>query len=164
MPPILSIVGASGSGKTTLLEKLIPLLKLRGYRVGTIKHAGHAIDVDQEGKDSFRHKAAGADTVLVASPGRIAMVKDVDPPAGCDSLDRLALYLEDMDLILTEGYKREARPKIEIHRTETGKRPLFVGNPDLVAMVTNAEFDPGVVCFGIDDAAGIVDFIQRRFL
>lgn len=160
MPPIISIVGTSHSGKTTLLEKLIPELKRRGYRIGTIKHASHVVEMDKKGKDSWRHKAAGADTVIVAGSGRIAMVKE----NGCDSLDSLALYFQDMDLVITEGYKREPRPKIEIFRKATGKPPIFPGHPDLAAFVTDAEIDLDVPVFGLDDILALADLIEKRFL
>ena len=112
MTPIISIVGKSESGKTTLIEKLIPELKKRGYRIGTVKHALHGFQIDREGKDSFRHKAAGADTVVVVSPKSIAMVKN----GGGETLDFVVKYFSDMDLVITEGYKRENKPKIEVFR------------------------------------------------
>ncbi len=160
MTPIISIVGTSGSGKTTLLERLLPVLKSRGYRVGTVKHASHAVEFDKRGKDSWRHKAAGADTVIVASGNRISMVKEM----GCDSLDSLALYFQDLDLVITEGYKRENRPKIEVYRPETGKAPIFLGSDLLVALVTDAEVNAAVPRFAPDDIEGLADFIRETFL
>lgn len=160
MPPIISIVGVAHSGKTTLLEKLIPELKQRGHKIGAIKHASHVIEMDKKGKDSWRHKAAGADTVAVVGPGRIALVKD----NGCDSLDSLALYFQDMDLVLTEGYKREARPKIEVHRKATGKPPIFPGHPDLAAFVTDMDMELDVPVFGLEDVLALADFIEKRFV
>ena len=121
MPPIISIVGKSDSGKTTLIEKLIRELEQRGYRIGVIKHASHGFDIDREGKASWRHKAAGAETVVVASPGSVAMVKD-EP---INSLDHLATYFNGIDLILTEGYKNESKPKIEVFRAEKHALPMW---------------------------------------
>ena len=160
-PPIVSIVGKSNSGKTTLIERLIPALKARGYRIATIKHAGHAFDVDRPGKDSHRHKAAGAAAVMVASAGRIALVKDVIEP----SLDDLAAYLQDADLIITEGYKRADKPKIEICRRQRSPAPLCLDDPNLVALVTDAAGATGTApVFGLDDIEALADFLESRFL
>ena len=103
MPPMISIVGKSGSGKTTLLEKLVAELKKREYKIGTIKHASEGFDIDKKGKDSWRHQQAGADTVVVASSGKIAMVKNESH----DTLDDLEKYFSDMHLVITEGFKKE---------------------------------------------------------
>ena len=103
LPPVISIVGKSESGKTTLIEQLLPELKRRGYRIGVVKHAHHGFDMDRKGKDSYRHKQAGADTVMIASPGRIAMIKDVRG----ERLDDLIPFFKDMDLLITEGFKRD---------------------------------------------------------
>ena len=160
MPPIISIVGNSDSGKTTLIEKLIPELKKRGYRVGVIKPAHHGFNIDKEGKDSWRHKVAGADTVLVSSPGKIAMVKD-EP---CGSLDGLHPYFSDLDLVITEGYKREDKPKIEVFRKSVHPAPVCTNNDHLMALVTDSEIDIGVPKFGLEAVESIVDLIESRFL
>jgi molybdopterin-guanine dinucleotide biosynthesis protein B len=107
MLPIISVVGKSKSGKTTLIEKLIPELKKRGYRVGTVKHASHDFDMDKKGKDSWRHKAAGADTVIVASRERIVMIKDEN----FVQLESIEKYFDDVDLVITEGLKGSKRKK-----------------------------------------------------
>jgi molybdopterin-guanine dinucleotide biosynthesis protein B len=160
MPPIISVVGKSDSGKTTLIEKLIPELKKRGYRIAVLKHAFHQFDMDKEGKDSWRHKAAGADTVIVASPGRIAMVKDDD----FGTLDSLASYFQDMDIVITEGYKREHKPKIEVFRAAAHKEPLCRGNSDLIALVTDSDIDLNVPRFGLEDIKALADFIEKAYL
>ncbi len=160
MPPIISVVGKSDSGKTTLIEKLIPELKKRGYRIGTIKHASHQFDMDKEGKDSWRHTAAGADTVIVASPGRIAMVKDDN----VGTLDSLIPYFQDMDLVITEGYKREHKPKIEVFRAAAHKETLCKGNNDLIALVTDSDVDLNVPRFGLEDIEALADFIIKSYL
>ncbi len=160
MPPIISVVGKSGSGKTTLLEKLISELKKRGYRIGTAKHAFHEFEMDKEGKDSWRHKAAGADTVIVASSGRIAMVKDDH----VGTLDSLVPYFQDMDLVITEGYKKEHKPKIEIFRAAAHKEPLCKGNNDLIALVTDSDIDLNVPRFGLEDIEKLADFIEKFYL
>lgn len=157
---MLSIVGTSGSGKTTLIEKLIPELKRRGYRIGTIKHTHHPCDVDRRGKDTARHKIAGAETVILASRNRISLVKDMP----CDALDQLMPYMTDLDLVITEGYKRENKPKIEVIRGETGKAPLYDGHPDFIALVSDTDIDAAVPVFDPDDAPTIADFIETCFL
>jgi len=160
MPTFVPIVGNSGSGKTTLIEKLIPELKDRGYRIGSIKHTHHDVAFDTDGKDSARHRAAGADTVILASETQISMVRTVAFPR----LDDLKGYFTDLDLVITEGYKREPGPKIEVYRPELGKRPLYVDDPDCIAVVTDAADVRGIRTFGLSDVADIADFIESRFV
>ena len=160
MPPIISIVGKSESGKTTLIEKLIPELKRRGFRIGVIKHAFHEFEFDKPGKDSWRHRAAGADTVLVAAPGSIVMVKN----AQGETLDELEGYFRDMDLVLTEGFKHGSKPQIEIFRKERHQEPLSAGNSNLVALVTNADIELNVPTFGLEDIVPLADLIEDKFL
>ena len=121
MAPIICIVGRSQTGKTTLIEKLIPVLKGRGYRIGTIKHSHHIFDFDKTGKDSWRHKDAGAETVIIASPGKIAMIKNDHE----GTLDSLQNFFADLDLVITEGYKGEQKPKIEVVRAARHKEVLL---------------------------------------
>ncbi|MFH2220077.1 MAG: molybdopterin-guanine dinucleotide biosynthesis protein B [Pseudomonadota bacterium] len=160
MPPIISIVGKSKSGKTTLIEKLIPELKNRGYRIGTIKHAHHDFNMDKEGKDSWRHKASGAETVMVVSPDRIAMVKD-EAFDGFDGLDR---YFEEMDLVITEGFKRQNRPKIEVCRAERNAGPLCRDDKNLIALVTDTAIRLNVPTFGLDEIEALADLIEEKYL
>lgn len=160
MLPIISIVGRSNSGKTTLIEKLIPELKRRGYSIGTIKHTHHAPDIDRPGKDSSRHSAAGADTVMLASPGRVAMIKQIDS----EGIDALAGYFNDVDLLMTEGYKREPKPKIEVVRAAMGTELLCRNDPHLVAVATDAQIAVDVPVFRLDDPGAIADFIEQKFL
>ena len=159
MPPIISIVGKSNSGKTTLIEKLVPELKRRGHRIGVIKHALHGFNMDHEGKDSWRHKKAGADTVIVAAPDGLAVMKT----SGCDSLDNLIPFLDDVDLVITEGFKHESRPKIEVFRAD-GKSEPIRPEQGLMAFVTDSDLDPGVRKFGLDEVSQLADFIEERFL
>jgi molybdopterin-guanine dinucleotide biosynthesis protein B len=158
MPVILSIVGKSGSGKTTLIEKLVPELKRRGMRIGTIKHSAHKIEMDKPGKDSWRHKQAGADTVMVAAPQTIAMVKSM--PA--TNLDELEKYFDDVDLVLTEGFKTGPMPKIEVFRQAVHTEPLCRGDDQLIAFVTDTTTDLGVPVFGLNDVAQLADLIEKR--
>lgn len=160
MPPVLSIVGKSDSGKTTLIEKLIPELKRRGYCVGVVKHAHHGFEMDRKGKDSYRHRKAGAAAVMIASPGQIAMIKDSPD----DSLDHLVAYFADVDLLITEGFKQDRAPKIEIFRSQRHRHPACLEDDTLIAMVSDTPFDLERPCFGPDDIEAIADFIVSVFL
>jgi molybdopterin-guanine dinucleotide biosynthesis protein B len=160
MPPIICIVGRSQSGKTTLIEKLIPALKLRGYRVGTIKHSHHIFDFDKTGKDSWRHKDAGAETVVIASPGKIAMVKN-DYQGTLDSMQN---FFDDMDLVITEGYKKEKKPKIEVVRSARHTEALLKNDRHLVAVVSDIDLSMDVPVFGMEDIDPVADFIAEKFL
>jgi molybdopterin-guanine dinucleotide biosynthesis protein B len=162
MIPIVSIVGTSDSGKTTLIEKLVPELNRRGYRVATVKHDVHGFDVDREGKDSWRHKQAGAHTVVISSPQKLALIRDVDHDAELGELrDK---YIQDVDLILSEGFKRNSQPKIEVFRKERHRELLCTREDNLLAIASNQPFDIGVPCFDLEDARGIVDLIEEKFL
>jgi len=160
MPQTICIVGRSQSGKTTLIEKLIPLLKGRGYRIGTIKHSHHIFDFDKAGKDSWRHKDAGADTVIVASPGKIAMIKDDDQ----GTLDDLQQFFNDLDLVITEGYKKENKPKIEVVRAARHEEVLLKADRHLVAVVSDIDLKLKVPVFGLEDIDKLADFIEETFL
>ena len=158
--PIISVVGKSGVGKTTLLEKLIAELKQRGLRVAVVKHDVHGFEIDQPGKDSWRLAQAGSDSVVIASPKRLALIKRLDREM---ALSEIAAFLTDVDIILTEGYKRGDAPKIEVSRRERGGELLCTAD-ELVAVVSDRSYDLDVPQFGLDDARGIVDWLERRFL
>ncbi len=160
MPVILSIVGKSGSGKTTLIEKLLPELKSRGYRIGTIKHAAHEVDMDRKGKDSWRHRKAGADTVLVVSPKTVALVKN----ATDQNQEDVDKYFDDVDLVLTEGFKSGNKPKIEVFRPAAHRELLCREDEQLVAIVTDTAIETAVPVFGLDDVGGLADFIEARYI
>ena len=160
MIPVVSIVGRSQSGKTTLIEKLIPEFKKRGYTIGTIKHSHHNPDIDRSGKDSSRHKAAGADTVIFHSPGKIAMVRNDHK----GDMDSLLGYFNDVDLVITEGYKAGNKPKIEVVRAARHKEPLLKDDELLIAVVTDVDFESSVPGFGFDDVVALADMIEDRFL
>ena len=132
---VLGLAGWSGSGKTTLLEALLPLFRARGLTVSTIKHAHHGFDLDRPGKDSFRHRAAGAHEVLVVSEARWALLHE---NAGA-AMDFAALFarLSPVDLVLVEGFKRAPYPKIEVFRPALGKPPLWPEEPDIVAVASD---------------------------
>ena len=160
MIPIISVVGKSGVGKTTLLEKLIAELKQRGYRVATVKHDIHDFEIDQPGKDSWRLAQAGSDSVVIASPKGLALIKRLDREM---ALGEIAAFLTDIDIILTEGYKRGNAPKIEVSRREKGRELLCTAD-ELVAIVSDQPFDLDVPQFGLDDTMGIVGWLEGRFL
>jgi molybdopterin-guanine dinucleotide biosynthesis protein B len=162
MIPIISIVGKSDSGKTTLIEKLVPELTRRGYRVATVKHDVHGFEVDREGKDSWRHKQAGAHTVIISSPKKIALIRDVEKDSTLDEIRRR--WVQDVDLILSEGYKKDVQPKIEVFRKEKHKKLLCTKKDNLVAIVSNQKFNVGVPCFHLDDMKGLSNFIEKEFL
>lgn len=160
-PKIVTIVGKSNSGKTTLLEKLITHLTQKGYKIGSVKHAHDRFEMDKEGKDSWRHKKAGAASTLVISEDKIAMIKD--DRAGY--IEKMQFYLADNDIILAEGFKRQNLPKIEIFRTQSvHKEPLCRGDENLIAFVTNSDYKLDVPTFGIEDIIEIADFIELNFL
>ncbi|SHH65368.1 molybdopterin-guanine dinucleotide biosynthesis protein B [Desulfosporosinus lacus] len=158
--PVISIVGGkSNSGKTTLLEKLIREAKRRGWRVATLKHDVHGFEMDQPGKDTWRHDRAGADVVAISSPKRIAVLERVsdDQP-----LEEVLARIQGVDVIFTEGYKHADKPKIEVYRSAVHQE-LFSKLEELIAIVSDVEFDNGIPCFGLDDGRGICDLIESKF-
>ncbi|OGP96349.1 MAG: molybdopterin-guanine dinucleotide biosynthesis protein B [Deltaproteobacteria bacterium RBG_16_47_11] len=162
MIPIISIVGKSDSGKTTFIEKLLPELTRRGYRVATVKHDVHGFEVDREGKDSWRHKQAGAHTTVISSPQKVALIRDVEQDLSLAELREK--LIQDVDLILSEGYKKDVQPKIEIFRMEKHTELLCTQEDNLVAIVSDKEFNVGVSCFFLDDVKGVADFIEKKYL
>lgn len=166
MVPIISIVGYTDSGKTTLIEKLVPALKHRGYRIGTVKHADHESSLDTEGKDSWRHYAAGADAVVVASDAKIVMIrrKEKTPGDRREELARLAVYFSDMDLVLAEGYKQAPFPKIEIFRPSGPATPVCVHDERFIALVSDSDIPVRVPRFGLNDIEKLADFIEGKYL
>jgi molybdopterin-guanine dinucleotide biosynthesis adapter protein len=160
--PIISIVGKSGSGKTTLVEKLIPELKKRGYRVGTIKHNVHGFQIDHEGKDSWRHKKAGADLTIISSAHLIALIEDVDRDMSIDEIREK--YVKNVDIILSEGYKGNPFPKIEVYRSALKRELLCQKEDNLLGIASDVKINIGVACLDINDAKSIVDLIENTFL
>lgn len=161
-PDIIAIVGKSNSGKTTLMEKLISQLTEKGFKVGSVKHAHEGFEMDRKGKDSWRHKQAGAFATLVLYAQKAALIKD-DPRSHVEKIDD---YLNDMDIVLVEGMKTSDFSKIEIFRTDAGhKTPAVIDDPNLIAFVTdNVSFQVDVPVFELDNVAGIVAFIENRHL
>jgi molybdopterin-guanine dinucleotide biosynthesis protein MobB len=161
----ISFVAKSGTGKTTLLEKVIAELKGRGWRIGVIKHDAHRFDIDHPGKDSYRLTAAGADTMLISSPEKLALVKKHAESPPLDEL--LATYFRDVDLVLTEGFKKSGLPKIEVHRSERSSTLLCRGeehDPTLVAVASDAPLELDVPVLDLNNPTAVATFIEERFL
>jgi molybdopterin-guanine dinucleotide biosynthesis adapter protein len=159
MMRIFGLAGWSGSGKTTLVIRLIPALIARGVTVSTVKHAHHEFDIDQPGKDSWRHRQAGAGEVLIASAARWALMHE--HRGGREpSLAELLAHMTPVDLVLVEGFKRESFAKLEIHRPALGKPLLCTEDPDIVAIASD-EAIPGLRLprLALDDIEAIADFI-----
>lgn len=166
-PPVVSIVAKSGTGKTTLLEKLIAEMKRRGYQVAVIKHDAHNFDIDREGKDSWRLTQAGADTMLITSPAKVAMIKQ-NQIGHEPSLDEtVATFCDDVDIVLTEGFKKSKMPKIEVHRRERSEKLLCRDeehDPSLIAVASDSPLKIDVPLYDINDAQGLCDLIVERYL
>jgi molybdopterin-guanine dinucleotide biosynthesis protein B len=156
---LIGISGWSGAGKTTLLTRLIPALTARGLTVSTLKHAHHAFDIDQPGKDSHSHREAGATEVLIASSRRFALMHELrDEPE--PRLHELLGHLSPVDLVLVEGFKTAPHPKLEVHRVANGQDFLFPKDPSVLGVATDAPgLDAGRPVFHIDDIAAIADFV-----
>ncbi len=157
--PLVSFVAKSGSGKTTLLEKLIPELKRRGLRIAVIKHHAHTTPVDVPGKDTWRMAQAGADLVAVSSPVEFARFERVAQEL---TLAEIVAKIQNVDLIITEGFKREPAPKIEMARAEFGT-DLIARTDELIAVVSDFPISLNVPHFDLDDIAGLADFICNHF-
>ena len=155
--PIISIVGRSNSGKTTLTVKLVKELKLRGLKVATIKHSHHNFELDTEGKDSWLHTQAGADAVVVVSQKMLGIMRQTPNEL---PLSEIVNGLQDTDVIVVEGYKTEAIPKIEVFRTEVSTELVCKEDKNLIAVVGDKSPEIGIPFFHIDDKAStIVDFL-----
>ena len=150
---VLGVAGWSGAGKTTLIVALLPRLRARGLRVSTIKHAHHGFDIDKPGKDSFRHREAGAHEVLVASGPRWALLHEVDGPE--PTLAALLSHLAPVDLVLVEGFKATPVAKLEVHRPALGKPPMWPERSDILAVASDAalaDCDRAILPLGDPDA------------
>ena len=156
---VFGIAGWSGAGKTTLIKRLIPRLVGEGLSVSTVKHAHHSFDVDKPGKDSFEHRRAGASQVLVGSGARWALMSELRGAPEPD-LSELLARLDPVDLVLVEGYKRDAHPKLEVWRAANGKAPIFPDDPTVVALAADAA-PPGATLpvLDLDDIPAIARLI-----
>ncbi len=167
---VVGFAGYSGSGKTTLVEKLIPVLKLRGLRVSVVKHAHHKFDIDHPGKDTFRHREAGAFEVVVASQNRLALMREFEQPAELTVHQLIAELYEGVDWVLVEGFKHSDLLKIEVWRASSGKPTRYLDDDFIVAIATDS---PGQLpmatlrpVLDLNDADAVADFLvnnQNRF-
>jgi molybdopterin-guanine dinucleotide biosynthesis protein B len=158
---LIGLAGFSGSGKTTLLKKLLPVLIARGRRVSTIKHAHHSFDVDQPGKDSHTHRLVGASEVLISSNRRWALMHELrgEPEP---TLPELVVHLSPVDLVVVEGFKTERHAKLEVHREAVGKPLLFPGDPNIVAIASDARPPNTALPWAhIDDVEAIAELVER---
>lgn len=158
---VIGIAGWSGAGKTTLLTRVIPLLAARGLRVSTIKHAHHAFDIDQPGKDSHTHRAAGATEVLVSSANRWALMHELRGKREW-TLDALLEKLSQVDLVLVEGFKTQAHPKLEVFRASVGKPPLHPEDENIVAVASDRPVVASVPVVLLDDIEAVADILVAK--
>ena len=164
---VLGLAGWSGSGKTTLVCKLIPALVERGLRVSTMKHAHHNFDVDKPGKDSYEHRAAGATEVLVSSANRWALMHENRSAPEADT-ETLMAHMTAVDLLIIEGFKREQHEKIEIHRPSLGHPLLAAGDPQIVAIASDApvpeaaRLNGGLPVIDLNDIEALADFVVEH--
>jgi molybdopterin-guanine dinucleotide biosynthesis protein B len=162
---VFGIVGRKNSGKTHLVTRLVRLAAARGLCVSTVKHAHHAFDIDTPGKDSYEHRAAGAQEVLVASAARWALMHE-HRGAAEPSLQELLGRLAPCDLVLVEGFKREVRDRLEVYRASCGQSPLVFEDDGIAAVATDDAGTfacrPGLRCVPLDDEAAVLDYVLSR--
>lgn len=155
---LYGVVGWKNAGKTGLMERLVTEITGRGISVSTVKHAHHSFDVDHPGKDSHRHRVAGASEVLLSSRNRVAIMHELRK-AEEPTLDALLTRLNPVDLILIEGYKRDTHPKVEAHRAETGNDLIAPGDDTIRAVASDVPLDLDRPVFDLNDTTAIADFI-----
>ncbi len=158
---VFGFAGFSGSGKTTLIERLIPLFVARGLRVSLIKHAHHSFDVDQPGKDSYRHRHAGATEVLVTSSRRWVLMHELRGEAE-PSMEEILAHMSPCDLLLVEGFKRASIPKLEVYREVLGEGPLHPHDPHIVAIATDKPFEAHIPVLDLNQPEAIGEFILQH--
>lgn len=154
--PIITFVGKSGTGKTTFLEQLIPVLKGRGLRLAVLKHDAHNFEMDKPGKDTYRFTAAGADVVTISNAEKFAMI---ERPQTELSVADIVARLPQVDIVLTEGYKKSHYPKIEIHRAELN-RPLIAAPEELLAIMTDERVNSPALQLDLSDIEGCADVVE----
>lgn len=155
---VFGIAGFSGSGKTTLIEQLIPRLTARGLRVSVIKHAHHGFDIDKPGKDSYRHREAGASEVMLTGARRWALLHELRDERE-PTLEEYLSHFSPCDLVLVEGFKNEPVPKLEVYRPANGKPPLWPENPNVVAVATDEVIKTHLPVLDLNDIGAIADFV-----
>ncbi|MEK6678595.1 MAG: molybdopterin-guanine dinucleotide biosynthesis protein B [Nitrospirota bacterium] len=163
MIPIVSIVGKSNSGKTTLIAKVIPILVKKGYRIATIKHCAHGFEMDKEGKDTWKHKKAGAKAIVAVSDKRLALITDIKDRYKLEEIRER--FIDDVDLIIAEGYKTERYQKIEVLRNGNSKKLLCSKDDNLIAVVSDRKIRlKGVLLMDLNKPKDVAGFIEQRFL
>jgi molybdopterin-guanine dinucleotide biosynthesis protein B len=158
---IFGFAGWSGSGKTTLIEKLIPRFVKKGLRVSLIKHAHHTFDVDKEGKDSYRHRQAGATEILVTSSRRWVLMHELRG-AHEPTFEEQVKHFSPCDLLIVEGFKHAPIPKLEVWRAVTGEPLLHPNDPHIVAVATDTKIETKLPVLDLNDDAAIADFIVKK--
>ena len=158
---MFGIAGYSGSGKTTLIENIIPLLIRAGLRVAVIKHVHHAFDLETPRKDSWRHREAGAQQVMIASQRRWALLRELRE-APEPELPELLQRLDPCDIVLIEGFKRQPIPKLEVHRAAARKPALFPDDPHVIAIATDVGLETALPVFGLSEYEAIGGFIMQH--
>ena len=161
MQNVIGVCGFKNAGKTTLVEKLVRHLTGLGYKISTVKHAHHDFDIDHEGRDSFRHRKAGATEVAVVSQNRFAIMHELrgaEPPA----LDEILAKLSPCDLVIVEGYKRDSHDKIEVRNLDLNHEVLAGNDSTIVAVAANGKIDASVPVFSRDDVAALAQFIIKH--
>lgn len=161
-PPVVCFVGRKNAGKTTLMEKVIPGLKSAGFRVAAVKHDAHCFEIDHPGKDSYRFSAAGADSTVISSRDKTAIVLRHREELSLESI--LTRFVEGADIVLAEGYKTSPFPKIEIHRKATGQPLLRPPPARLIAVATDEKVNTDVPQLDVDDASCVIDFLRKNLL
>lgn len=161
MPKLIGVCGFKNSGKTTLVEKLVRHLSGLGYKISTVKHAHHDFDIDHEGRDSFRHRKAGASEVAVVSQNRFAIMNELRG-AEAPSLDQVIAKLSPCDLVIVEGYKRDSHDKIEVRNLELNHPVLAGDDATVVAVAANGDVSANVPVFSRDDVSALAQFILKH--
>jgi molybdopterin-guanine dinucleotide biosynthesis protein B len=157
---VYGVIGWKNSGKTSLMERLVAEITGRGLSVSTVKHVHHTVDLDQPGKDTFRHRQAGAREVVLASADRLAILVEHRGPE--PELPAVLARLATVDLVLVEGYKRDAHPKLEVWREETGQPLIQLGDPLVRAVATDAALTLPVPVLDLNDTQAVADFILHE--
>lgn len=161
--PVLCFVGTSNSGKTTLITKVISLLTQRGYNVSTVKHTHKEFEMDSEGKDSHKHRSAGAKTVVLASPAQFAVMSDTDHELTIEEV--LERFInKNTDILIVEGFKKDRYPKIEVYRKGLSGDLRCINDPSIIALASDDSPDVSIPVFDINNAEGITGFIEKVFL